>query len=654
MKKLLENILGKLNKIRLFRSLRFRIAILIILVGATCCIVMRFGVLQNYYSRAVQVRTSDVQSQMKILADHLISFNYLTDPSSGIVNAEIEQVANLYDGRVLVIGQNYSVVKDTYGVAAGKLIISEEVIKTFNGESISHYDNDNSYIEITVPITRNIDGKSSIVGVILTSVSTVPINQNWDILSRNSMLFMFSLFVLILSIAFFMPRVMLRPFNRLASAISEVKDGLTDEKIEVNDYIETEHITDAFNQLIERMRVLEESRQEFVSNVSHELKTPLTSVKVLADSLNNQDDVPVEVYKDFMSDIVNEIDRENVIINDLLSLVKMDKKNPNINITQVNVNELIESVFKRLLPIAKNNKVDLIFESVRQVTAELDEIKFSLALSNLIENGIKYNHEEGYVKVSLDADYQSFTITVSDSGIGIPEEDQKSIFERFYRVDKSHSREIGGTGLGLSICKSAILLHKGTITVDSKEDIGTTFTVKVPLIYSSSGRSVVLPVENKEEHLERFVEVPVPELGAESVTEVAQQLLDPQSEKTIDLGEAPVEEENEAHQDVGVAAEDENGDVAEGEEGADENADTEEAEENENDDDDEDEEENYDEEDEDIDDDDEEDDDDDEDDIEDEDNDEDEIDDEDEESDEEDEDEEESDSDADTDNVSEE
>ncbi len=507
--------------------------------------VMRFGVLQNYFSRAVEVRTSDVQSQMKILADHLISFNYLIDPTSGIVNAEIEQVANLYDGRVLVIGQNYSVVKDTYGVATGKLIISEEVIKTFNGESISHYDDDNSYIEITVPITRSIDGKNSIVGVILTSVSTVPITQNWEILSRNSMLFMFILFVLILAIAFFMPRVMLRPFNRLATAISEVKSGLTDEEIEVNDYIETEHIADAFNQLIERMRVMEESRQEFVSNVSHELKTPLTSVKVLADSLNNQEDVPVEVYKDFMSDIVSEIDRENVIINDLLSLVKMDKKNPNINIAPVNVNELIESVFKRLLPIAKNNKVDLIFESVRQVTAELDEIKFSLALSNLIENGIKYNHEEGYVKVTLDADYQNFTITVSDSGIGIPEEDQKSIFERFYRVDKSHSREIGGTGLGLSICKSAILLHKGTITVDSKEDIGTTFTVKVPLIYSSAGRTVVTPIENKEEHLEKFVEVPVPELGAESVTEVAANLLDPQSEKTIDLGEAPVETETE-------------------------------------------------------------------------------------------------------------
>ena len=491
--------------------------------------VMRFGVLQNYYSRAVQVRTTDVQSQMKILADHLISFNYLTDPTSGIVNAEIEQVSNLYDGRVLIIGENYSVVKDTYGVATGKLIISEEVIKTFRGESISHFDEENSYIEITVPITRNIDGKNSIVGVILTSVSTVPISQNWDILSRNSLLFMFILFVLILAVAFFMPRAMLRPFNRLTTAISEVKSGVNDEKIEVNDYIETEHIVDAFNQVMERMRVIEESRQEFVSNVSHELKTPITSVKVLADSLNNQDNVPVEVYRDFMSDIVEEIDRENTIINDLLSLVKMDKKNPNVNISQVNVNELIESVFKRLLPIAKNAKVDLIFESVRQVSAELDEVKFSLALTNLIENGIKYNHEEGYVKVVLDADYQNFTITVSDTGIGIPEEDQKSIFERFYRVDKSHSREIGGTGLGLSICKSAILLHKGTISVESQEDIGTTFTVIVPLIYSTTGRNVVEPVGEETQRLEKFVEVPVKEMGAESVSEVAEAILENQN-----------------------------------------------------------------------------------------------------------------------------
>ena len=539
MKKFFERLSEGLRKVKLFRSLRFRITILILLVGIVCCVVMRFGILSNYFLRAVEVRTSDVQSQMQILADHLISYNYLLDASNDVVNAEIEQVANLYDGRIMVIGQNFGVVKDTYGVASGKIIISEEVIKTFRGEFISHFDEANHYIELTVPIRRTIDEKTETIGVILASVSTTPIDQNVDILSRNSYLFMFSLLVLVLLVAFFFPRIVLKPFNRLSDAISEVKSGFTDEKIEVNDYYETEHIADSFNQVMDRMRVIEESRQEFVSNVSHELKTPLTSVKLLADSLISQNNAPVEIYKDFMNDIVEEIDRENKIINDLLSLVKMDKKSMDLNIEQVDVNALIESVFKRLLPIAQKSKVDLIFETVRQVTAELDEVKFTLAITNLIENGIKYNHEEGYVKVNLDADYQNFTVTVSDSGIGIPEEDQKNIFERFYRVDKSHSREIGGTGLGLSITKSAILMHRGSIKVESEEDIGTTFTIKVPLIYSSGTKKAVEvlheePVEElTEEEIEKVLEGELPM----DVTEE-----DPEVEETAEEQTEAVEE----------------------------------------------------------------------------------------------------------------
>ena len=232
-----------------------------------------------------------------------------------------------------------------------------------------------------------------------------------------------------------------------------------------------------------RMKVLDDSRQEFVSNVSHELKTPLTSVKVLADSLNTQEDVPVELYKEFMSDIVNEIDRENKIINDLLSLVKLDKTASELNIESVDINKLMESIFKRLMPLAKEQGIDLIFESQRQVVAEVDEVKLSLAITNLIENGIKYNREEGWVKVTLDADHQFFTFEVADSGLGIDEESQKHIFERFYRVDKSHSREIGGTGLGLAITRSTILMHRGSIKVSSVPEEGTVFTVKVPLSY---------------------------------------------------------------------------------------------------------------------------------------------------------------------------
>lgn len=217
--------------------------------------------------------------------------------------------------------------------------------------------------------------------------------------------------------------------------------------------------------------------------MSHELKTPITSMKVLADSLITQQDVPVEIYQEFMTDIAAEIEREDKIITDLLSLVKMDRTAADLNIAQVDINVLVELIMKRLRPIAQKRDVELVYESVRPVTASVDEVKLTLAISNLVENAIKYNKEHGWVRVTLDADHQFFTIEIADSGIGIPEESIEHIYERFYRVDKSRSREIGGTGLGLAITRNAIIMHRGSIKVVSEEEVGTTFTVKIPLTY---------------------------------------------------------------------------------------------------------------------------------------------------------------------------
>lgn len=133
----------------------------------------------------------------------------------------------------------------------------------------------------------------------------------------------------------------------------------------------------------------------------------------------------------------------------------MDKKVQDLNIVSLNINDLTELILKRLRPIARKKDVEVVFESVRPVVAEVDEVKMTLIMTNLVENAIKYNKDHGWVKVILDADHQYFTFEVSDSGIGIPEEALAHICERFYRVDKSHSREIGGTGLGLAITKSA-------------------------------------------------------------------------------------------------------------------------------------------------------------------------------------------------------
>ena len=213
------------------------------------------------------------------------------------------------------------------------------------------------------------------------------------------------------------------------------------------------------------------------------MKTPITSMKVLADSLLMQEGVPEEIYREFLSDINAEIEREDKIINDLLSLVKMDKTTAALNIESVSINDLLDVILKRLHPIAQSRNIELIYESFRPVTAEIDEVKLSLAINNLIENAIKYNYDDGWVRVSLNADHKFFYIKVSDSGVGIPEDCKDSIFERFYRVDKARSRDTGGTGLGLAITRNAIVLHRGSIKVYSKEHEGTTFSVRIPLNY---------------------------------------------------------------------------------------------------------------------------------------------------------------------------
>ena len=329
-------------------------------------------------------------------------------------------------------------------------------------------------------------GGNRVKGVVLASVPTDSIENSVAILYTQGGALIGIVMIILAAVSIFAADRVVRPLHRITSAIENVTEGYTDDVLHEDTFTETRQISEAFNKMLGRLKQLDESREEFVSNVSHELKTPMTSMKVLADSLLEQDNVPVEMYQEFMGDIAKEIDRENQIITDLLSLVKMDKTGQNINIQSVNINDLLEQILKRLKPIAEKKNVEMVLESFRPVSAEIDETKFSLAVSNLVENAIKYNHDNGWVHVSLNADHKYFYIRVEDSGIGIPEEDQAHIFERFYRVDKSHSREIGGTGLGLAIARNAVIMHRGSIKVYSNEGEGTTFTVRIPLIYVAS------------------------------------------------------------------------------------------------------------------------------------------------------------------------
>ena len=466
-----------------FKSLRFRIVVLLILVSSIPCFAIKETILQKYEDRAVAWRTAEIQNQCTILSNQLSAANYLKEPISEVINAELSQLSNVYDGRVMVIDEEYHIIKDTFGVEAGKTILSPDVIQCFSGTGTSHYDGENRYIEITTPIMEKENKESHVKGVILVSISTDIIHDTLgELESKANLLFLMAMLVVIVA-GSFVAYVMTKPFGEISQVIEDITEGYDSDNLHVDTYTETMEISEAFNKMRSRMKVLDDSRQEFVSNVSHELKTPLTSMKVLADSLLAQEDAPVELYKEFMGDITEEIERENKIINDLLSLVKMDKTAADLNIKSENINEVVERILKRLRPIAALRNIELVFESFRPVSAEVDEVKLSLAISNLVENAIKYNKENGWVQVSLNADHKYFYVKVADSGMGIPQESLDHIFERFYRVDKSHSKEISGTGLGLAIARNAIITHRGAIKVHSEEGEGTTFTVRVPLNY---------------------------------------------------------------------------------------------------------------------------------------------------------------------------
>ena len=222
-------------------------------------------------------------------------------------------------------------------------------------------------------------------------------------------------------------------------------------------------------------------RKEFSANVSHELKTPLTSISGYAEIMKNGLVKP-EDMTGFAERIYNEASRLITLVEDIIKLSKLDEGNVELEKEEVDLYKLTREILTRLSPQAAKRKVHVEvtgepveYVGIRQI---LDEMIY-----NICENAIKYNREEGKVWVTLDADHKFFYVKVEDNGVGIPKEFQERVFERFYRVDKARSRETGGTGLGLAITKNIILLHQGAIRLKSEEGKGATFTVRIPLNY---------------------------------------------------------------------------------------------------------------------------------------------------------------------------
>ena len=441
------------KKLRTF-GMSMKVPLTAIIIGAALIpLFLEAGIMLGTFRQSqLDARFIEIQNQCVILSNKMTRSGYMTaeKKNNASLDSQMQTLSDVYNGRIVIVGSNFRVVTDTFNLATGKYYLSEEVIKCFKGENSSHYNKDMQYFAQTIPVYDTADAKA-VSGVIVVTASTENILSLTDKVMGKSHLFLVCMVLLISVLGVAAAHLLLRPFKKLQMSFDRVAQGDLDADITEETYRETRLLSQSVQKSLSKLKAVDQSRQEFVSNVSHELKTPITSIRVLADSL--------------MVD-------------------KMDKTaEDQMNIEQVNINGELELILKRLRPIAKRGNVELILESIREVTADVDKVKISLAITNLVENAIKYNRDSGMVRVTLDADHKYFYIKVADTGIGIPEDALEHIFERFFRVDKARSREVGGTGLGLAIAKNVIQMHHGIIDVESTVGEGTTFSVRIPLNY---------------------------------------------------------------------------------------------------------------------------------------------------------------------------
>ena len=273
-----------------------------------------------------------------------------------------------------------------------------------------------------------------------------------------------------------------QPIKALTSTIRRMGRGDLAARVRVKAAGEMKELADSYNAMADQIENFDRSRSQFVQNASHELKTPLATMKLLLENMLYDPDMPGEIRQEFMQDMDHEIDRLSGIITDLLTLTQMDSQpHAALRLGPVDLSALVEDTLHALEIAADQQQVTLQADVAPQLTLLADESKLSQVVYNLIDNAVKYTPAGGTVNVRLALRGREAVLTVQDTGIGIPPEDLPHIFDRFYRVDKARSRQSGGTGLGLSIVRQMVQLHGGAIHVDSAPEKGSVFTVTLPV-----------------------------------------------------------------------------------------------------------------------------------------------------------------------------
>lgn len=398
-----------------------------------------------------------------------------------IIEKKMETMPIEVGFRAMILDSQSRVYYDSYseGSYEGKLFIYSPVTEVLlsGKDSAGFYEEKGKWnIEAAVPIIRN----AKTVGAVLVTTNGDSIDGIVEHISQAILIFGAVLVLFVIIFGTSMASVLTMPVEKMTRFIKNMpKDKL--QKCEVSSKDEIGELVTAFNELIDRVAELEEKRRAFVSDASHELKTPLSIIKLLSDSLIQTENPDPQFLREFLTDMNEEVERLTRIIQRLLDLTKMDQSHTNMNVEVVSIAALAGEVCEKLKPLAENKQINFIYTRPDDdLMMPIDRDSMTEAIYNIADNSIKYTENGGTVKLELLRDLGNILIRISDSGIGIPKEEIQKIFDRFYRVDKARARDTGGTGLGLSIAMDAVKLHGGYIEVSSEEEKGSTFTIVLP------------------------------------------------------------------------------------------------------------------------------------------------------------------------------
>ena len=436
-------------------------------------------VLNIYCSKAsqklfYQSNERSMIEKCQLAADEISTLDVINNST---VTDTVIQLGSLKVTRLMVTDRLGWIIYDSYGTDVGKLALLPEILTALECNDVFYWQYHDGAMQshAATPLITN----SSVSGCVYmmeydTAQGTLIKSLQNTILRITIIL---ELAVILFSLTF--SKTFSRRLRQIMASMRIIQQGDYTHKLKLGGHDELTFLGNEFNNLTEKLQTSEQKRARFVSDASHELKTPLASIKLLSDSIL-QNDMDMDTVREFVGDIGNEAERLNRTTAKLLSLTKLDSRFSD-DCEIINIAPTVQRVIRMLSGIATEDDITIEADLEADSPILILEDDLYQIVFNLVENGIKYNTPGGKLSIKLFREEDNAVLSVTDTGVGIPDDAMDHIFERFYRVDKARSRATGGSGLGLAIVRAIVQRNRGRISVQTEVGKGTTFAVSFPI-----------------------------------------------------------------------------------------------------------------------------------------------------------------------------